>query len=96
MPKPYVCPVCNGFAKVSRPPWVPGDVPSWGSSSIDSYPCPACEASGVLWWDEIEMKQAPKPAPDPEYEAHKAKAESALAAMNPIHDKACVWPTRLP
>ena len=46
---PHTCPVCSGQGKVSRPPWVPGDVAIWSSSGTELYPCPACSGSGVVW-----------------------------------------------
>jgi len=46
---PYKCPVCDGVGKVSRPPWVAGDVNCWTSSGTESYECQACKGTGVIW-----------------------------------------------
>ena len=46
---PYVCPVCNGAGTVSRPPWVAGDVYSWPGSTCCTWPCRACNGTGVIW-----------------------------------------------
>lgn len=45
---PYRCPVCNGMGKISTPPWVAGNQPSWTSSTVELYDCPACER-GIVW-----------------------------------------------
>ncbi len=42
------CPVCDGAGHVSRPPWVPGDMTTWASSSTQTYPCHACGGLGLL------------------------------------------------
>lgn len=47
--RPYTCPVCNGQGKVSKPPWVAGDQQTWTDSGINSYTCPACHGTCVLW-----------------------------------------------
>ena len=46
---PFTCPVCNGAKTVSRPPWVAGDIAVWGGSTTESYPCPACDGTGIVW-----------------------------------------------
>jgi hypothetical protein len=46
--QPYVCPVCRGSGKVSRPPWVAGDIDSWTGTG-DIYDCNACKGTGILW-----------------------------------------------
>lgn len=46
---PFSCPACNGHGKVSRPPWVAGDVLTWEASTASSYPCQACFGSGIVW-----------------------------------------------
>lgn len=50
---PHRCPVCNGHKTVSRPPHIAGDVPTWSACSIETYPCPACDATGIVWSHEI-------------------------------------------
>ena len=47
--KPHTCPVCNGFWKVQKPSYVPGDQGEWLSSGVDLYPCPACKETGIVW-----------------------------------------------
>lgn len=47
--KPYTCPVCNGHKTVQKPPWIPGDQTEWIMSSMETYPCPACDATGIVW-----------------------------------------------
>ena len=44
----HKCPVCNGTGKVSRPPWIAGDVNEWASNSIEFYPCYACRGKGYI------------------------------------------------
>lgn len=46
---PHKCPVCDGAGSISRPPWIPGDVPQWLASDTASHPCNACGGTGVLW-----------------------------------------------
>ena len=45
----HACPTCTGTGLVSRPPHIPGDVPSWTASDSRSYPCRACSGSGIVW-----------------------------------------------
>lgn len=48
--QPFKCPCCDGTGKVSRPPWVAGDVLWWpGGGAGELYDCKACRGSGVLW-----------------------------------------------
>jgi hypothetical protein len=47
--QPYKCPVCDGSGKVSRPPWVAGDVNTWTSSGTEHYECQACKGTGIIW-----------------------------------------------
>jgi hypothetical protein len=47
--QPYKCPVCDGSGKVSRPPYVAGDVPQWESSDTKLYECNACLGTGIVW-----------------------------------------------
>jgi hypothetical protein len=47
--KPHKCPCCDGAGKVSRPPWIPGDVESWTSGDIGVYECRSCNGTGVVW-----------------------------------------------
>lgn len=47
---PYTCPTCNGTGKVSRPPWLAGDVDTWSASSVgELYKCGSCKGEGILW-----------------------------------------------
>lgn len=47
---PYICPTCNGTGKVSRPPWLAGDVDCWSSDKAgELYECGSCEGKGILW-----------------------------------------------
>jgi hypothetical protein len=47
---PHKCPVCDGTGKVSRPPWIAGDVNEYpASSSCGHYPCKACQGKGIIW-----------------------------------------------
>lgn len=43
-----LCPNRNGQKTVSRPPYVAGDVDIWTSGGTAIYPCPTCEARGVI------------------------------------------------
>jgi len=52
-PIPYKCPVCDGTGKVSRPPWVGGDINMWMSNGNDLYPCNACMSTGVIWGKDV-------------------------------------------
>lgn len=42
-----LCPKCNGQGKVSKPPWIPGDVYEW-SSTATSYICDICNGRKVV------------------------------------------------
>jgi RecJ-like exonuclease len=42
------CPVCNGMGQQSRPPWVAGDAETWTTGDTSAYPCPACNATGIV------------------------------------------------
>jgi hypothetical protein len=45
---PYqICPKCNGQGIVSKPPWVPGDVNQWISSSC-SFVCDVCNGAKMI------------------------------------------------
>jgi hypothetical protein len=47
---PHKCPCCDGTGKVSRPPWVPGDVDTWASSTVgELFECQACKGKGIVW-----------------------------------------------
>jgi hypothetical protein len=45
---PARCPVCNGTGQQSRPPNVAGDVQTWVDDGVRTYPCPACNATGIV------------------------------------------------
>ena len=47
--KCHKCPVCGGYGTVSKPSSVAGDQRTWSSSDTTSYPCPACDGTGILW-----------------------------------------------
>ena len=47
--KPHKCPVCDGAGHIWRPPSVPGDQDVWTSNDIASYPCSACNGTGIVW-----------------------------------------------
>jgi len=42
------CPVCAGQGTVSRPPWVAGDAREWMSAGSETYPCRACDGTGII------------------------------------------------
>lgn len=42
-----LCPKCNGQGRISKPPYVPGDVDKWTSSSI-SFVCDVCNGAKIL------------------------------------------------
>lgn len=42
-----LCPKCNGQGLVSKPPWVPGDVFQW-SSTTTCHICNMCNGSGKI------------------------------------------------
>lgn len=44
----YPCPICHGHGTVSKPPWVPGDVDHWVSTSTMAYECRACQGTGIV------------------------------------------------
>ncbi len=46
---PYACPVCNGAGHLNRPPWIAGDQESWVANEIRTYPCSACDGTGIVW-----------------------------------------------
>lgn len=39
---PHKCPVCDGTGKVSRPPYVAGDLPMWSDTLVGPYQCSPC------------------------------------------------------
>lgn len=45
---PHKCPVCDGTGKVSRPPWVAGDVQEFQTSSAGPWQCVTCSGSGII------------------------------------------------
>ena len=47
--RPFKCPVCDGTGKVSRPPWMAGDVQGWSAADADPYECGSCAGSGIVW-----------------------------------------------
>lgn len=47
--EPFKCPCCDGTGKVSRPPWIAGDLQELASGSIGTYSCQACNGTGVVW-----------------------------------------------
>lgn len=42
------CPVCDGQGHLNKPPQVPGDQPTWTSSSTASHPCHRCKGVGTV------------------------------------------------
>lgn len=42
-----ICPKCNGQGSVSRPPYIPGDVKSWSSSST-VFVCDICNGAKLI------------------------------------------------
>jgi len=50
---PHTCPVCYGHGTISKPPSIAGDQMTWVSSNPhESYPCKACNGSGIVWEPE--------------------------------------------
>jgi hypothetical protein len=47
--QPHKCPCCSGTGKVSRPPWIAGDIQEWVSSGTELYSCQPCNGKGILW-----------------------------------------------
>jgi predicted RNA-binding Zn-ribbon protein involved in translation (DUF1610 family) len=45
----FTCLTCNGTKRVSRPPYIAGDIKTWTSASTESYECQTCEGKGVIW-----------------------------------------------
>lgn len=45
----WKCPVCNGTGKVSIPPEVAGDQPTFTHSSGGPWECRACRGAGIVW-----------------------------------------------
>ena len=48
-PQPHTCPTCSGTGKVSRPPWLAGDINSWTDTGTRLYTCQSCMGKGILW-----------------------------------------------
>lgn len=42
-----LCPKCNGQGKVSKPPYIAGDINEWVGSSI-SYVCDVCNGVKII------------------------------------------------
>jgi hypothetical protein len=53
-----VCPKCVGQGVVSRPLWIPADIPSWSSGTTDPYTCPVCEGARII----ARPTESPSPA----------------------------------
>jgi len=47
------CPVCNGTGKVSRPPWIAGDVYMWTGAGAGPYVCHSCGGTGYIVIQDI-------------------------------------------
>ena len=47
--RPFTCPTCGGHKTVQKPPWIAGDQEHWDSTSNEFYPCPTCNATGIIW-----------------------------------------------
>lgn len=45
---PFSCPTCHGQKTVQKPPWIAGDQGTWVASNLNLYPCPTCDASGIV------------------------------------------------
>lgn len=45
--KPRVCPKCNGQGRVSTPPWVAGDQPTYAANDTASHTCRVCGGAGT-------------------------------------------------
>ena len=45
---PHKCPICDGTGKVSRPPWIAGDVHEYATTSCGPWPCHVC-VNGIIW-----------------------------------------------
>lgn len=43
-----LCPRCDGQGHTYRPPWVPGDQPTWTSNTTGSHRCPPCNGTGLV------------------------------------------------
>lgn len=48
-----LCPNCGGQKKISKPPYIAGDVNAWVSSGTSTYPCPTCEGRGWIRVDSV-------------------------------------------
>jgi len=46
--KPHKCPVCNGMGHIWTPPYIPGDQETYTGCKIESYPCMACNGTGIV------------------------------------------------
>jgi DnaJ-class molecular chaperone len=45
---PYqLCPKCNGQGTVSKPPYIPGDVTNWSSTSA-TFQCDVCNGQKII------------------------------------------------
>lgn len=49
--KAQLCPKCLGQGVVSRPPWIPADVPYWTSTQT-SFTCDVCSGTKVIYVPE--------------------------------------------
>lgn len=48
MTKKQLCPKCQGQGVVSRPPWLPADIPVWTSHTVGPYVCDVCNGFKVV------------------------------------------------
>ena len=51
-----LCPKCTGQGKVSKPPYVAGDVQQWCSSST-SFVCDMCNGQGKILEPELSAER---------------------------------------
>lgn len=52
-----VCPKCSGQGHVLKPPYVPGDQPSWVATNTATYVCRICLGSGLAPAEPGESEQ---------------------------------------
>lgn len=49
---PFSCPTCGGHTTVQKPLWVAGDQQTWISGGTEFYPCPSCNGTGMIWYEQ--------------------------------------------
>jgi hypothetical protein len=84
MSKPHACPVCNGYGTVSKPPNIAGDQETWSGTNANSYQCPACHGTGIIW--EFAAVNVPSCWPANTADSDRCSSVTYTAAPSPYNN----------